>query len=181
MNDKKIDGELYALLLTYSYGSPDQETVIYKKDLPKQSELCQKLRIKSPKTYRAHLAYLIEKGYVIEEEERYILSRKENIYLMVPLETLHFLVDVVQEHVVKIYTYLGQRFKYKPGYVFTIEEIADHIGITLGNHQRNYDMINNSLICLSKLGLINYVEFSDGKTIRKRLVGFSLECPKADG
>lgn len=59
-------------------------------------------------------------------------------------------------------------------YVFTIEEIADHIGLALEGNPRNYAKINNALDLLSKLGLISYVEFYEGKRPRKRLVEFSL-------
>lgn len=178
MNNKKIDGELYALLLTYSYGSQNQETVIYKNSLPSQATMCTKLGIKSPKTLRAHMAYLIETGYLIDNDDHYIVPRQEDIYFMIPLDTLQFLTDVLQEQVIKVYIYLGQRFKFKPGYIFTVEEIGEHIGIQMGNNQRNYDMINNALVCLAKLGLIKYTEFFDGTSPRKRLIGFSLECPK---
>jgi predicted transcriptional regulator len=46
------------------------------------------LGIKSPKTLRNHLNYLIEKGYVIEEKDKYILPEMENIYFLIPLKTL---------------------------------------------------------------------------------------------
>jgi len=68
---------------------------------------------------------------------------------MVPLDTLMFIHDNLREHVIKIYIYLGQRFKYKKNYVFTVDEIATHIGIELNNNSRNYTLINNALLCLS--------------------------------
>jgi predicted transcriptional regulator len=46
------------------------------------------LGIKSPKTLRTHLNYLIEKGYVIEEENSYRLPEMEDIYFLIPLKTL---------------------------------------------------------------------------------------------
>lgn len=98
----------------------------------------------------------------------------EEIYFMIPLDTLKFLNDTMKEQVIKIYIYLGQRYKYKPGYVFTIAEIAEHIGLTLGNNQRNYEIINNALICLKNNELINYAEFYEGKYPKKRLINFSF-------
>lgn len=93
---------------------------------------------------------------------------------MIPLDTLKFLNDTLKEQVIKIYIYLGQRFKYKQDYVFTIEEIAQHIGIALGNNKRNYDIINNCLVCLRNNGLITYAEFYENEKPRKRLVNFSF-------
>jgi len=58
--------------------------------------------------------------------------------------------------------------------VFTIDEIAQHIGITLGNHTRNYEIINNCLICLSNSELITYVDFYENDKPKKRLTNFSL-------
>jgi len=66
LNDKKIDGELYSLLQTYSYPNSQKETVVEKKSLPTQTEICEKLGIKSTKTYRAHLKYLVSVGLVEE-------------------------------------------------------------------------------------------------------------------
>lgn len=45
----------------------------------------------------------------------------------------------------------------------------------LGNNQRNYDIINNALICLYNNGLIDYVEYFENNKPRKRLTHFSLE------
>ena len=98
-------------------------TEVIKKDMPAQSKICEKIGVKSPKTYRAHLKYLIDAGYVIEEEDKYILPNVEDIYLLLPLNTLHFILDTITESVIKIYIYLGQRYKYKNDYVFTQEEI----------------------------------------------------------
>ena len=178
LNDKKVDGELYALLQSYSVPNDKKETIVYKSSLPTQVEMCAKLGIKSRMTYRAHLRYLLEKEYVVERDNAYYLPNKEEIYFMIPIDTLKFLNDTMTEQVIKTYIYLGQRFKYKPGYVFTIDEIAQHIGIKLDNNARNYEIINNCLTCLSNSELIKYVEFYEGDKPKKRLVDFSLEYKK---
>ena len=82
LNDKKINGELYAFFQSVSKGI-EQETVVLKKDLPTQATICSILGLKSPKTYRSHLNYLIEAGYLEErdgEEDRYYLPRLEDQY-----------------------------------------------------------------------------------------------------
>jgi len=64
-------------------------TIVYKDKFPKQSIVCEKLGIKSPKTLRAHLNYLIEKGYVIlTEEGDYILPEMESMFFYIPLDTI---------------------------------------------------------------------------------------------
>lgn len=50
---------------------------------------------------------------MVEEDDCYVLPNQERMFLMIPLETLGFLLDTLQEHVIKVYVYLGQRYKYK--------------------------------------------------------------------
>lgn len=174
LNNKKINGELYGLLKVYSYPDKDKITKVDKNTLPTQTELCKKLKIKSPKTYRTHLSYLIEKGYVQDKGDYYLLPNKESIYFDIPLETNKFLSDCMTEQLIKIYLYLGQRWKYKPNYSFTSEEIGEHIGISVVGHERQYDKIRNALLCLKNNGLIDYEEYYENQKPRKRLTSFSL-------
>jgi len=97
LNDKKVDGELYALLQSYSVPNEKKETIVCKSSLPSQTQMCAKLGIKSPKTYRAHLRYLLEKEYVVERDNAYYLPNREEIYFMIPIDTLKFLNDTMTE------------------------------------------------------------------------------------
>ena len=134
--------------------------------MPKQTEICDIIGIKSTKTYRAHLNYLIETGYVIEEESRYVLPRVEDFYLLLPLSTICFLKDVFREQVVKAYIYLGQRWRSNSNshFEFTFEDLASHIGVKLAGNARGYEQIRNMLYVLSKCGLI---EVSDEYFVEK--------------
>lgn len=174
LRDKTIDAELYAYLQSMSYPS-DGGTCVRKKDLPSQGVICEKIGIKSPKTYRSHLRNLISKSYVIETETEYILPNMEDIYLLLPLDTLQFILDTITEPVIKIYVYLGQRYKYKPGYVFTQEEIALHLGLNLDGNLAARREIKNGLVALQNHGLIGYEQFYDGKSPRYRLLFWSNE------
>lgn len=73
--------------------------------------MCEVLGIKSPKTLRTHFNYLIEQGYIEETVDKYILPEIENIYFLIPRPTLKYLTDNCKEHVIKIYVYLGQKYK----------------------------------------------------------------------
>ena len=161
LNDKKIDAELYAIFQSYSQ-SEDGITFVNKWDLPQQKVLANKengiLPYSSPKTYRAHLKYLIDAGYIIEERDRYILPKIENIYMLLPLETLRFLEDVFKDEVIKIYIYLGQKWKNSVDKEFTYNEIAQHIGLKLTGNVRGYEQIRNSLKVLSNCKLIEVSE-----------------------
>lgn len=178
LNDKKVDGELYAYFQSLSKYE-NEKTYVLKKDLPKQIDICETLGIKSPKTYRTHLLYLIEQGYIIEEEDKYILPRIEDIYFLIPLKTLQYLNDNCREHIIKIYIYLGQKYKFGlvkgSQYEFTLEEIGEHIGLKIKNNSRAYSVINNALDLLVNSGLIDYISFFDGQVQKKRLTKFSFD------
>ena len=182
LNDKKVDAELYSLFQEVSMPDEQKRTVVTKKNLPTQTEMCKKLGIKSPKTFRDHRDYLIDQGYIIEEGDHYILPNKEEIFFMIPLKTMQFLNDVLKDQIIKVYVYLGQRWKYKEGqpvYEFTELEIANHIGLKVAGNPRAYVTIKNALLCLQKLGLIEYTSFYDsssGKPVPKmKLTNFSFE------
>ncbi len=186
LNDKKVDAELYALFQQYSKPDAQKRTVVQKKDLPKQSEICSLLAIKSPKTYRAHRDYLITRGFIIEEEDFYILPDKEDIFLMIPLKTLQFLEDSLSDRVIKVYIYLGQRWKYKQNnYYFTLKEIGQHIGVSVENNTRGYEMVNNVLMCLKKLSLLDFEDCIDTSQAvpipKKRLIDFNLQIDQLNG
>lgn len=187
LNDKNIDGELYAYLQSRSMPVKSEEgcylTVVPKKSLPSQSEMCVALGIKSPKTLRNHLTYLLDRQYVIlQENGDYLLPELENIYFLIPLHTLQYLNDNCREHIIKIYVYLGQRFKYALAqgrhYEFSLEELGSHIGIKVKNNSRGYEIINNALNLLYNSGLIDYCSFFDGKSQKKKLTSFSFEVNK---
>lgn len=181
LNDKKVDGELYALLQVSSYPEKidgQTITVVRKKNLPTKKDMCKTLGLGSPKTLNNHLNYLIERGFVQKlGDNDYILPDVEDMYLLVPSITAQYLKDTVQEQVIKIFIYLGQRWNYKKLYMFTLKEIAQHIGLKLEGSPENASKINNSLDLLSKLGLISYVEFYDKGKPCKRLTNFSLFIP----
>ena len=173
LNDNRINAELYAFLQSLTY-SVNKETILYKTDLPTQSIICQKSGIKSSKTLRIHLKYLIDQGYIIDKIDRYLFPNLEDFYQLIPLRTLQYLNDNVKENVIKIFIYLGQCYKMKPNYEFTNIELAEHIGIKIQHYSKGYDNINNNLDILRKIGLINYKTIYKNKKQIKVLTYFSF-------
>lgn len=184
LNNDEINGELYALLQSCSMpvAQPDGSiiTKVFKKDLPKQADMCKKLGIGSPKTLRTKMKLLESRGFVLKEEDgNYILPEREDMFLMIPLETLQFINNNCKEHIMKIYIYLGQRYKFALSkgqpYEFTSEELGEHCGIKVKNNSRGYQIINDALTLLVNNGLIDYVSFFNGVTQKKKLTNFSFE------
>ena len=147
--------------------------------MPKQSELCNILGISSPKTYRAHLKYLVDSEYLKEKEDRYILPEAEDIYFLIPLDTLRYLNDNCKEHIIKLYIYLGQKYKtaayYQEECIFTLEDLGNHIGKSVKNNSRAYEALNNALTFLYNSGLIDYCSYYDGSMQKKKLLAFNFE------
>lgn len=179
LSDKKIDGELYALFQGLSRVNNEGDTYVIKFELPTQKDICDKIGCKSVKTYKAHLNYLIERGYVEDLEDRYVLPKKEDIYLLIPLETVKFFNDTATENVVKTYIYLAQRYKYALSlgkqYEFSLKEIGNHLGIKVENYKRGYETINNILVSLYNNGLIDYVVYFDGAVKKHKLTVLNFQ------
>lgn len=169
LNDKKANGELYAYLQSISFPK-DNQTIIDKKNMPLKKTICDKIGIKQVRTLNVHLNYLIEQGYIIDKITYYILPNVEDVYSLIPLETIQFLNDTVQEHVFKIYIYLAQRYSYKKNYEFTIAELAANIGLKLNNHSRPYKQINNVLEILRLCGLIDFKEVKTSNVETKKIL-----------
>lgn len=178
LNDPKIDAELYAYLQSISEIDPEsQEVRVYKKNMQKQSIIAtQILKCSSRNTVGNHLRYLIDHGYLIKKEDYYVLPMAEQIYFRIPQDTLIFLLHTMKVQVIKVYIYLGQRFKYKPGYVFTIKEVCEHTGV---DYNHSSLQITHCLEALEQLQFVKLARFHDGKTAQIRLLDFSIKCPGA--
>ena len=150
--------------------------------MPSQSDICEAVGIKSPKTLKGHIQSLIDYGFLEDRDKYYVLGDRENMFLLLPLSTVQFLIDTLTENVIKVYIYLGQRYKYALSqgilYSFTLKELGAHTGINIEGNSRGYTVLNNALTCLQNNGLINYVDYFDDRSPRKRLTGFSYYYKK---
>ena len=177
LNDGKIDAELYAYLQSISYPDPEtKQTRVDKAHLPKQDVIAKDiLKCSSRNTVGNHLKYLKDTGFIIDEGKYYILPDREKMFFKMPLELLNYFIDIVKQPVLKTYIYLGQRFSYKPhNYVFTIKEIAEHIGM---NYNKQSAVISNYVDALERLGLIKVARYYEDKTPRMKLINFSTTLP----
>lgn len=186
LNNRKLNGELYCMLQSFAKSPFDNKghkgkTLVHKKDLPNQDVICEKLGIKSTKTVRNHLAALKEAGYIIDNGKTYELPELDDMYLLVPVETAAYLWDNCKDHVVKLYLYLGQRYKYatmelhRGYYDFSYAEIGEHLGLNIKNNSEGYRVIGNALLLLKNSGLVDYEEVYVNKVPYKRLTAFSTD------
>lgn len=163
LNDKEIDGELYAYLQSISYKDivdGENVTLVNKRDIDKKF-IGDEILGKSARTVTRHMDILIEKGYLVEKQFDYWLPNLEDTYLLIPIETMHFLIDTLKENVIKVYLYLGKKFKCKENYEFTKKELMTVIGTSWTN-SRQLGCMNNILDCLKSLGLVDFEVKKDG-------------------
>ena len=185
LNNKNIDGRLYAYLQSKSVpvvveenGIKNYETRVDKFEIGSQATFCKAVKIKSPKTLRKYLNILIEEGYVEDRGQYYVLPQRQEIFFKIPLNTLRFIQNTIQEDVIKIYIYLGQRHKYASlngfKYSFTIKEVVEHLGLSVSS-QNSRAFVKDGLDALMNNGLIKFTSYYEGRVPKLRLVDFSYE------
>lgn len=119
----------------------------------------------------------IEKGKVIDLNgksiEAYVLPfDNKQLYKIISLDTLKYLLNVSNQNVIKIYGYLLNKFQWKlktnEYYYFTYKElIQECLGMKSTTNARDYIIIKHILDCLIKFKLIN-IEVAN-KTINGQL------------
>lgn len=170
--DKKTNDILYGYLQTITYLDKNRERYVIQNDLDNQLHIIKDLMdLKTNKTVKAHLKHLIEVGLVVKGTTKdlkgndidclYLPTKEHNIFKLIPLETLEYLIFTKNKFSIKIYVYLLNKYQWKNGenktYEFSKKELLRAVGWK-GTHQREYDIINNILLDLSNSGLISYFE-----------------------
>lgn len=121
----------------------------------------------SRNTVSARMKDLIALRYVIKEG-RYYLVPKTDYYTLIPVQTLDFLLNYIEnrEKIIKLYIVLYDYFILnKP---FTMQDLHEKLGYNLVNgkpNSRNSAQIRTCLMILSEAGLIDY-EISEGRNAK---------------
>lgn len=121
----------------------------------------------------------IEKGKVVDLNDEiidaYILPfDKQQLYKIIPLDTLIYLLNVSNQNVIRIYIYLLNKFQWKVKnneyYYFTYKELIEEcLGMKSTKNTRDYILIKHILDCLIKFKLIKIdtvVKKINGKTTK---------------
>lgn len=154
LNDDKVNANLYGYLQIKSEINPKEEVIVKKYNLPTQAEICRSLGIKSPKTLRAHLNYLIQTGYVEDREDEYYLPTQESI-IRIPSRIILKLIN--EKHLLKVYIYLALKWQYfQKTCHFTLTEIEQNLGIYSSNCSNTNTIIKSNLEKLREYKIIDY-------------------------
>ena len=166
LNDKKMPSELYIYMVI--------ESIVRERD-GKPLTFCEKKKVMPTKiaalfevdrhTISTRLKSLEDLGMIEydEAEKGYWLPRPEK-YLLIPITTAKHLEKYFTKPVMRVYIYLGTRFKWKAHtnpntkYLFTKQELIDHCGFKIYADRHQYNEVNEILEILQLCKLINYDE-----------------------
>lgn len=175
MEDKKTNDIVWGFLQIHSYKTKDNKRIVYKSQAKtydiynyfmKDKEKTDKPII-SEATIRNTIK-LYKKIKIITEEkvldnynrlvDVYVLKQDFERFQFIKTNTLKYLVDTSNLNVIKVYTYLLNKFIYKKKnndkYSFTKKELCESIGYSY--RKESIDKLNNILTCLKNNGLIQY-------------------------
>ena len=129
MKDKMISDLLYSMLQSYSNWNKEENHRYIPKKIIKKSKWAKALGISRP-TLDKRIGKLLEKEYLIDKEDYYILPNKGEYYFLVPVETLNYLINTANHNVIKIYCHLGLLYKFYGDKAYCIS-VIEHIRKTV--------------------------------------------------
>lgn len=177
MNDKKFNDLVYSYLQCISdRRQGEHDRYLFKSRLNK-SRAAKNLRM-NLRTFYRKFDHLVDKGYIVETEDTYELPKISEYNFYIPYETLQFLVDVSNEDVISVYSYLGQlqeslrkeKGEKKTSPYFTISRLLIIMNYKIKNgkdkdgnqlwapskHTRDWERMNNIISSLVNHGLLSY-------------------------
>lgn len=142
----------------------------------KEGKMC---KIMERRTIAKYFNFLLEKGYITEEDDGYyyLETLPSNEATLIEYETLSKMVNTVKQNVINIYIYLFNRY-YANGcqpFIATMKQIKSYLGIATTTTSNNL-IVSDSIDILERLGLLRMEMITkDGKsnmqfiTVRNRL------------
>lgn len=172
MKDKKTNDIVWGYLQINSYKTKDNKRIVYKtkakaEDIYNYINRDKEKPVISLSTIRNTIKLYKTIGIITEDKVLDNYNRLVDVYLLkqdfkrfqfVKTSTLKYLVDTANVNVIKVYTYLLNKFIYKKNsnekYSFTKKELCIAIGYSY--RKESIDKLNNILTCLKNNGLIDY-------------------------
>lgn len=172
MKNKKVNDILYGYLQSVSHLDKEGKRFVYK-DKVNFSNI-EKVLDNGMKrvTLSRNFKFLLETGFVDKGQTvdlygnlvhvYFLPYEEESLYQMINIDTLDYLVKGTNANVIKVYSYLLNKYNWKTKenskYIFTKKEILEKVGSSTTN-QRDYDKVNVILDVLIKLKLIEIERF----------------------
>lgn len=157
--NNKVDDKIYTYLICLSSGDSQNNTIIFKKDMPTNKEIAETLGMTARKVNLA-INQLKQLNLIkLNEKKEIVIIRQEN-FKLIPLNLLCYLAKL-PKNTVKIFTYLLNKYewykKHERNYNFTIKELIEATGRVATRKKEVYEEITNilNILCESKLININ--------------------------
>ena len=179
MKDKMISDLLYSMLQSYSNWNKEENHRYIQKKIIKKSKWAKALGISRP-TLDKRIGKLLEKEYLIDKEEYYILPNKGEYYFLVPVETLNYLINTANHNVIKIYCHLGLLYKfYGDKAYYTQSKLLEVIGYDKTD-KNNHKTIKHILTSLKLNGLLVSVSENEGIITKERILAVNSTIRKPE-
>ena len=179
MKDKMISDLLYSMLQSYSNWNKEENHRYIPKKIIKKSKWAKALGISRP-TLDKRIGKLLEKEYLIDKEEYYILPNKGEYYFLVPVETLNYLINTANHNVIKIYCHLGLLYKfYGNKAYYTQSKLLEVIGYDKTD-KNNHKTIKHILTSLKLNGLLVSTSENEGIITKERILAVNSTIRKPE-
>ena len=179
MKDKMISDLLYSMLQTYSNWNKEENHRYIPKKIIKKSKWAKALGISRP-TLDKRIGKLLEKEYLIDKEDYYILPNKGEYYFLVPVETLNYLINTANHNVIKIYCHLGLLYKfYGDKAYYTQSKLLEVIGYDKTD-KNNHKTIKHILTSLKLNGLLVSTSENEGIITKERILAVNSTIRKPE-
>lgn len=179
MKDKMISDLLYSMLQSYSNWNKEENHRYIPKKIIKKSKWAKALGISRP-TLDKRIGKLLEKEYLIDKEDYYILPNKGEYYFLVPVETLNYLINTANHNVIKIYCHLGLLYKfYGNKAYYTQSKLLEVIGYDKTD-KNNHKTIKHILTSLKLNGLLVTVSENEGIITKERILAVNSTIRKPE-
>ena len=179
MKDKMISDLLYSMLQSYSNWNKEENHRYIPKKIIKKSKWAKALGISRP-TLDKRIGKLLEKEYLIDKEDYYILPNKGEYYFLVPVETLNYLINTANHNVIKIYCNLGLLYKfYGDKAYYTQSKLLEVIGYDKTD-KNNHKTIKHILTSLKLNGLLVSVSENEGIITKERILAVNSTIRKPE-
>ena len=179
MKDKMISDLLYSMLQSYSNWNKEENHRYIPKKIIKKSKWAKALGISRP-TLDKRIGKLLEKEYLVDKEDYYILPNKGEYYFLVPVETLNYLINTANHNVIKIYCHLGLLYKfYGDKAYYTQSKLLEVIGYDKTD-KNNHKTIKHILTSLKLNGLLVSTSENEGIITKERILAVNSTIRKPE-
>ena len=176
--NKKVSDMLYGYLQSISYVGENDVRFVYKSHFS-PTKVQEYFGVDEKGEYRFQrlaitraLRVLIQYGYVREITVQGLKGNmvkayelpydEEKIFQYIPLETLKYLLDTCNPHVIKLYIYFLNGYNnFGTNFEFTDKRLLNEcFGVKSNTNKKTNDTLKNRLDILKKLGLIDWCEYT---------------------